>query len=107
MIFLDAHRIICGCPKLLVISVKKRYSVLIIGGGPCGLMLAHEPGRRDISVLLIDEKLSTALNPQADANQARTMEHFRRLGFADEVRALAARVSGHVQPETDCMPGQG
>ena len=65
-----------------------RYSVLIIGGGPCGLMLANELGRRNISVLLIDEKPSTAFNPQANATQARTMEHFRRLGFADEVRAL-------------------
>ena len=65
-----------------------RYAVLIIGGGPCGLMLANELGRRNISVLLIDEKPSTAFNPQANATQARTMEHFRRLGFADEVRAL-------------------
>ena len=65
-----------------------RYSVLIIGGGPCGLMLANELGRRNISVLLINEKPSTAFNPQANATQARTMEHFRRLGFADEVRAL-------------------
>lgn len=65
-----------------------RYSVLIVGGGPCGLMLAVELGRRNISVLLIDEKPSTAFNPQANATQARTMEHFRRLGFADQVRAL-------------------
>ena len=86
--FLDAHKIICGCPKLVTISVKKRYSVLIIGGGPFGLMLANELGRRNISTLLIDEKSSTAFNPQANATQARTMEHFRRHGFADEVRAL-------------------
>ena len=68
--------------------MNKRYSVLIVGGGPCGLMLANELGRRSISTLLIDEKPSTAFNPQANATQARTMEHFRRLGFADEVRAL-------------------
>ena len=67
---------------------QNRYSVLIVGGGPFGLMLANELGRRSISVLLIDEKSSTAFNPQANATQARTMEHFRRLGFADEVRAL-------------------
>jgi 2-polyprenyl-6-methoxyphenol hydroxylase-like FAD-dependent oxidoreductase len=62
--------------------------VLIAGGGPCGLMLANELGRRGISVLLVDEKPGTAFNPQANATQARTMEHFRRLGFADEIRAL-------------------
>nr|WP_315718859.1 MULTISPECIES: FAD-dependent oxidoreductase [unclassified Bradyrhizobium] len=61
-------------------------SVLIVGGGPCGLMLANELGRRGVSAVLIDEKPGTAFNPQANATQARTMEHYRRLGFADEIR---------------------
>lgn len=63
-------------------------SVLIVGGGPCGLMLANELGRRDIKATVVDQKPTTAFNPQANATQARTMEHFRRLGFVDEVRAL-------------------
>jgi 2-polyprenyl-6-methoxyphenol hydroxylase-like FAD-dependent oxidoreductase len=50
-------------------------------------MLANELGRRGIRTVLVDEKPSTAFNPQANATQARTMEHYRRLGFADEVRA--------------------
>ncbi len=62
-------------------------AVLIVGGGPCGLMLANELGRRNIRTVLVDEKSGTAFNPQANATQARTMEHYRRLGFADEVRA--------------------
>jgi 2-polyprenyl-6-methoxyphenol hydroxylase-like FAD-dependent oxidoreductase len=62
--------------------------VLVAGGGPCGLMLANELGRRGIRCLLVDAKPSTAFNPQANATQARTMEHFRRLGFAHEIRAL-------------------
>lgn len=62
--------------------------VLVVGGGPCGLMLANELGRRGIHCLLVDTKPGTAFNPQANATQARTMEHFRRLGFADEIRAL-------------------
>jgi 2-polyprenyl-6-methoxyphenol hydroxylase-like FAD-dependent oxidoreductase len=61
--------------------------VLIAGGGPFGLMLAIELGRRGIRSLLVDPKPGTAFNPQANATQARTMEHFRRLGFAAEVRA--------------------
>ena len=61
--------------------------VLIAGGGPFGLMLANELGRRHIQCLLVDPKASTAFNPQANATQARTMEHFRRLGFAHEIRA--------------------
>ena len=61
--------------------------VLTVGAGPCGLMLANELGRRDVPHLLIDAKEGTAFNPQANATQARTMEHFRRLGFAHEIRA--------------------
>ncbi|MET4117590.1 2-polyprenyl-6-methoxyphenol hydroxylase-like FAD-dependent oxidoreductase [Bradyrhizobium sp. JR4.1] len=63
-----------------------KASVLIVGGGPCGLMLANELGRRGVSAILVDEKPGTAFNPQANATQARSMEHYRRLGFADEIR---------------------
>ncbi|WP_434730445.1 FAD-dependent oxidoreductase [Rhizobium binae] len=64
------------------------FDVVIAGGGPFGLVLAIELGRRGVSAILFDEKASTAFNPQANATQARTMEHFRRLGIADEIRAL-------------------
>lgn len=51
-------------------------------------MLAIELARRNVPTVLVDEKSDTAVNPQANATQARTMEHYRRLGFADEIRAL-------------------
>ena len=69
-----------------VLETRLTASVLIVGGGPCGLMLANELGRRGVSAVLIDEKPGTAFNPQANATQARSMEHYRRLGFADEIR---------------------
>ena len=62
--------------------------VLVAGGGPCGLMLANELGRRGVRCLLVDPKPGTAFNPQANATQARTMEHYRRLGFAHKLRAM-------------------
>lgn len=62
--------------------------VAIAGGGPFGLMLAIELGRRNVRVALFDAKAGTAFNPQANATQARTMEYYRRLGFADEIRRL-------------------
>lgn len=68
-------------------SSPLQTDVLVVGGGPCGLMLANELGRRAIRCLVVDRKGSTAFNPQANATQARTMEHYRRLGFAQAVRA--------------------
>ncbi len=62
--------------------------VLIAGAGPCGLMLANELGLRNVACLVVDPKPGTAFNPQANATQARTMEHFRRIGISQAVRAL-------------------
>jgi 2-polyprenyl-6-methoxyphenol hydroxylase-like FAD-dependent oxidoreductase len=70
-----------------IMAITIETDVLIAGGGPFGLMLANELGKRNIRCLLVDPKPSTAFNPQANATQARTMEHFRRLGFANEIRA--------------------
>ena len=62
--------------------------VAIVGAGPAGLTLAIELGRRGVSCILLDGDPGTTTHPQANATQARTMEHFRRLGFAHEIRAL-------------------
>jgi len=60
--------------------------VLIVGGGPIGLALAADLGRRGINTLLIErrqDKLGTAKMLEVGT---RTMEFCRRLGIADEVR---------------------
>lgn len=65
-----------------------QVDVLIAGAGPCGLMLANELGLRNVACLVVDPKPGTAFNPQANATQARTMEHFRRIGVSRQVRSL-------------------
>src|SRR6516165_8735340 len=62
-------------------------AVIIIGAGPCGLVLAIELGRRGIPVIVLEERTSPGRFPAANATQARTMEHYRRLGFAEKIRA--------------------
>ena len=68
-------------------SEGQSCDVVIIGGGPCGLTLAIELGRRGISTILLEERTTPSRFPSANATQARTMEHYRRLGFAEKVRA--------------------
>jgi len=63
--------------------------VLIAGGGPVGLALALELEHRGTGAILIERNLTTTRHPKMDITNGRTMEHFRRLGIADEVRSHA------------------
>jgi 2-polyprenyl-6-methoxyphenol hydroxylase-like FAD-dependent oxidoreductase len=69
--------------------------VLIAGGGPVGLSAAIELGWRDVPAVLVNDRLETAKHPKCNNTNARSMEHFRRLGIAQELRAagLPADVS--------------
>jgi 2-polyprenyl-6-methoxyphenol hydroxylase-like FAD-dependent oxidoreductase len=60
--------------------------ILIAGGGPIGLALAADLGRRGIRALLV-EKSEDKLGPGKMLEvSVRTMEFCRQLGIADEVR---------------------
>lgn len=65
-----------------------RVPVLIAGGGPVGLCLAMELGSRAAGCLLVNERKTTSTHPKGSTINARTMEHFRRLGFAGKVRKM-------------------
>jgi 2-polyprenyl-6-methoxyphenol hydroxylase-like FAD-dependent oxidoreductase len=65
-----------------------RTRVAIVGGGPSGLILAIELGRRGVPCVLLEEDPGPPTLPKANATTSRTMEHYRRLGFAPEIRAL-------------------
>ncbi len=60
--------------------------VLIVGGGPVGLGLAIDLGWRGMACTVVEQGDGTIAHPRANAENARTMEIFRRWGIAESVR---------------------
>lgn len=60
---------------------------LIVGGGPVGLSAAIELAWRGVPYALVNDNLETAKHPKCNNTNARSMEHFRRLGIAGELRS--------------------
>jgi 2-polyprenyl-6-methoxyphenol hydroxylase-like FAD-dependent oxidoreductase len=63
--------------------------VLVVGAGPVGLSLAIELGLRGIGVTLVEQRSRTGAQPRAKTTNARSMQHMRRWGIADALRAVA------------------
>jgi 2-polyprenyl-6-methoxyphenol hydroxylase-like FAD-dependent oxidoreductase len=63
--------------------------VLVIGAGPVGLATAIELGLRGIAVTLVEQRSRTGAQPRAKTTNVRSMQHLRRWGIADALRAAA------------------
>jgi 2-polyprenyl-6-methoxyphenol hydroxylase-like FAD-dependent oxidoreductase len=63
--------------------------VLIAGGGPVGLTLALTLARQGVAAILVERNPSTTTHPKMDITNGRSMELFRHLGVADELRKVA------------------
>ena len=62
--------------------------VAIVGGGPVGMMLALFLDWHGVRSVLFNTEETTRWHPKGSTEGARTMEHFRRLGIAGEIRKL-------------------
>lgn len=62
--------------------------VLIVGGGPVGMNLALNLAYWETPCLLVNEGADTPDHPQGNSHNARTMEHYRRLGIAEKIRTV-------------------
>src|SRR5262249_41278238 len=68
-------------------DVDAETFALIVGGGPVGLAAAIELHWRAVPTVLVTDQLDTAQHPKCNNTNARSMEHFRRLGIADHLRS--------------------
>ena len=64
-------------------------SVLVVGAGPVGLTLALELEHHGVDALLVERNTTTTQHPKMDITNGRSMELFRRLGVADDLREVA------------------
>ena len=69
-----------------------RSEILIVGAGPTGLVLALCLAHHGIKLRIIDRNSGPGQASRAMAVQARTLEFYQQLGFADEVVALGIRM---------------
>ena len=66
----------------------KRIPVCIVGGGPVGMNLALNLERLGVKSLIVNRDTDTQQQPRGSTQNARTMEHYRRLGLARGIRQL-------------------
>jgi 2-polyprenyl-6-methoxyphenol hydroxylase-like FAD-dependent oxidoreductase len=66
--------------------MKGRTAVLVVGAGPVGLTLALDLGRHGVDCLVIERAEAHSQLPKMERCNGRTMEIYRRLGIAEQVR---------------------
>jgi len=69
-------------------SDARKTPVAIVGGGPVGLALALFLDRYSVPSVVFNTDTEARWHPKGSTQNARTMEHYRRLGVAAELRLL-------------------
>lgn len=62
--------------------------VVVIGGGPVGMGLALQLSKHGVRCLIVNKQPDSGWDPKGNTHNSRTMEHYRRLGLAESIRAL-------------------
>ena len=66
----------------------RHVPIVIIGGGPVGMVLAMSLARLNTRCLIVNTEASARWFPKGSSHNCRTMEHYRRLGLSRNIRAL-------------------
>ena len=68
--------------------MKQEAPIVIIGAGPIGMFLALDLANYGVPSVLIEKAPVPRTDPKGNTHNARTMEHYRRIGLADDIRRL-------------------
>jgi 2-polyprenyl-6-methoxyphenol hydroxylase-like FAD-dependent oxidoreductase len=68
--------------------------IAIVGGGPVGLMLALFLDRHGVRSVVFNLEAEVRQHPKGSTQNARTMEHYRRLGISTQIRELGRQGLG-------------
>ena len=82
--------------------MSDRNSVLIIGAGPTGLVLAIELARRGTRARVVEKASEPSKASRAKGLQPRTLELFHRLGLADAVLASGGQTVRFISNNIRC-----
>ena len=65
-----------------------RVPVIIVGGGPVGMVLALQLDQLGVPCTIINKERDSRWHPKGNTHNSRTMEHYRRLGLANQIRTF-------------------
>src|SRR5882757_4209457 len=70
------------------------FEVVVVGGGPVGLVSAIQLGRAGIETLLLERRATFSTHPKSGGIHARTMEIYRQLGISDLIQENGRSANG-------------
>lgn len=81
-------------------SDDEQVSVLVVGGGPTGLLTGYGLARSGIACVLAEKNLGTTKWPKMDLTNCRSMEILRTWGIAQEYRDQKGAVPDEYQSDS-------
>ncbi|KAJ5723065.1 hypothetical protein N7488_001100 [Penicillium malachiteum] len=81
-----------GVTRCVAGAVDATTTVVVVGAGPSGLMLACNLARFGIEVIILDDRPDKTSTGKADGMQPKTIETFKQMRLAEPLLKNAARV---------------